>query len=158
LKHLRLVIRDGLVFGMISSVFAVVVLMGAIYIAREYPLSSFSSLTGTVLSFLIFGAAGRKIAIATRDTTAAWQMGAVAGGISELIRTIAISVLVAVSPTGQAALNRLSPAAQQSAQDPATQIANLAVYLAAAIVFGGLAAWLGAWSLLRFGPPGAPEA
>lgn len=153
-----MVIRDGLVFGLIGSVFAIVVLVGAIYIGREYPLSSFSSLTGTVLSFLIFGAAGRKVAIATKDTTAAWQMGALAGGISELIRTIAISILVAVSPAGQAALNRLSPAVQQAAQDPATQIGNLAIYLAAGIVFGGLAAWLGAWSLLRFGPPGAPEA
>ena len=150
-----MVIRDGLVFGLIGSLFAIAVLVGAIYVGREYPLSSFSSLTGTVLSFLIFGAAGRKIAIATKDTTAAWQMGALAGGISELIRTIAISILVAVSPAGQAALNRLSPAVQQAAQDPATQIANLAIYLAAGVVFGGLAAWLGAWSLLRFGPPSA---
>ena len=148
-----MVLRDGLVFGLIGSGFAIIVLVGAIFVGREYPLSSFSSLTGTVLSFLIFGAAGRKIAIATKDTTAAWQMGALAGGVSELIRTVAISILVALSPAGQAALNRLSPALQQAAQDPATQIANLAVYLAAGIVFGGLAAWLGAWSLLRFGPP-----
>jgi hypothetical protein len=158
LKHLGLVIRDGFIFGAIGGVFGVIVLLGAVYIAREFPLGTFSSLTGTVLTFLIFGSAGRRVAIATRSTTSAWQMGAIAGGVSELIRTIAVSAFLSFSATGQAAFNRLSPAAQQAANDPASQIANLAIYLGAAIIFGGLAAWLGAWSLMRFGPPSAPAA
>jgi hypothetical protein len=152
-----LLVRDGLLFGAIAGAFGVVILLGAIFIAGEFPLGTFSSLTGTVLTFLLFGSAGRKIAIETRSSTSAWQMGAIAGGISELIRTIAVSALLSFSATGQAIFNRLSPAAQQSASDPASQIANLAVYLGAAIVFGGLAAWLGAWSLIRFGPPDAPQ-
>ncbi|HEY8736492.1 MAG TPA: hypothetical protein VIO62_05560 [Candidatus Dormibacteraeota bacterium] len=157
MKHLSLVIRDGLLFGLIGAIFGVIVLLGAVYVGREFPLSSFSSLTGTVLSFLIFGSAGRKIAIQTRSATAAWQVGAIAGGVSELVRTVAVSIFLSFSPTGQAAFDRLSPAAQQSASDPASQIANLAIYLGAAIIFGGLAAWLGAWALLRFGPPSTPE-
>ncbi|MEO6797059.1 MAG: hypothetical protein ABI401_05700 [Candidatus Dormibacter sp.] len=156
MKDLGLIVRNGLFFGLVGGIFGVVVLAGAIFIAHEYPLSSFSSLTGTILSFLIFGAAGRKLAIATRSTAAAWQMGALAGGVSELIRTVAISVFLSYSPTAQAAFNRLSPAAQQAAADPGNEIANLAIYLAAAIIFGGLAAWLGAWALLRFNPPSAP--
>ncbi len=158
MKHLGLSIRDGVLFGLIGGAFGIVILAGAVYIAREYPLSQFSSLTGTVLSFLIFGSAGRKIAIATRSTTVAWQTGAIAGGVSELMRTAAISLILSVSPAGQASFTHLIPAARQAAYDPVTQISNLAIYLAAGIIFGGLAAWLGAWSLLRFGPPGAPEA
>ena len=110
-----------------------------------------------MLTFLIFGGAGRRLAMATRSTTTAWQMGAIAGGVSELIRTIAVSIFLSLVPTGQAIFNRLSPSAQQAATDSASQIANLAVYLGAAIIFGGLAAWFGAWSLIRFGPPSAPE-
>lgn len=157
MKHLGLIVRDGLLFGTIGGAFSVVVFLAAVYIAREFPLGTFSSLTGTVLTFLVFGSAGRRVAIATRSTTAAWQMGAIAGGISELIRTIAVSAFLTLSPTGQAIFNRMSPGAQQAATDTASQIANLAIYLGAAIVFGGLAAWLGAWSLIRFGPPSEPE-
>ena len=157
MKHLGLIVRDGLLFGTIGGAFSVVVFLAAAYIAREFPLGTFSSLTGTVLSFLVFGSAGRRVAIATRSTTAAWQMGAIAGGISELIRTIAVSAFLTLSPTGQAIFNRMSPGAQQAATDTASQLANLAIYLGAAIVFGGLAAWLGAWSLIRFGPPSEPE-
>jgi hypothetical protein len=157
LKHLRLIVRDGFLFGVIAGAFGVVVFLGAVYIAREFPLGTFSSLTGTVLTFLIFGSAGRKLAIATRSTTPAWQMGAIAGGVSELIRTIAVSLFLSLSPTGQAIFNRMSVGAQQAATDTASQIANLAVYLGAAIIFGGLAAWLGAWSLIRFGPPDTPK-
>ena len=153
MKHLGLVVRDGLLFGAIGGAFSVVVFLAAVYIAREFPLGIFSSLTGTVLTFLVFGAAGRKLATATRSTTAAWQMGAIAGGVSELIRTVAVSVFLSLSPTGQAIFNRLGASTQQAATDPASEIANLAVYLGAAIIFGGLAAWLGAWSLIRFGPP-----
>lgn len=157
MKHLGLIVRDGLLFGTIGGAFSVVVFLAAVYIAREFPLGTFSSLTGTVLTFLVFGSAGRRVAMATRSTTAAWQMGAIAGGISELIRTIAVSAFLTLSPTGQAIFNRMSPGAQQAATDTASQIANLAIYLGAAIVFGGLAAWLGAWSLIRFGPPSEPE-
>lgn len=157
MKHLGLIVRDGLLFGTIGGAFSVVVFLAAVYIAREFPLGTFSSLTGTVLTFLVFGSAGRRVAIATRSTTAAWQMGAIAGGISEVIRTIAVSAFLTLSPTGQAIFNRMSPGAQQAATDTASQIANLAIYLGAAIVFGGLAAWLGAWSLIRFGPPSEPE-
>lgn len=157
MKHLGLIVRDGLLFGTIGGAFSVVVFLAAVYIAREFPLGTFSSLTGTVLTFLVFGSAGRRVAIATRSTTAAWQMGAIAGGISELIRTIAVSAFLTLSPTGQAIFNRMSPGAQQAATDTASQLANLAIYLGAAIVFGGLAAWLGAWSLIRFGPPSEPE-
>jgi hypothetical protein len=157
LKHLGLIVRDGLLFGLIGGAFSVIVFLAAVYITREFPLGTFSSLTGTVLTFLVFGSAGRKLAMATRSTTAAWQMGAIAGGVSELIRTIAVSVFLTFSPTGQAIFNRMSTGAQQAATDTASQIANLAIYLGAAIIFGGLAAWLGAWSLIRFGPPSAPE-
>jgi energy-coupling factor transporter transmembrane protein EcfT len=158
LKDLRLVLRDGFVFGVIAGVFAVVVLVGALFIGREFPLSTFSSLTGTALSFLIMGAAGRKIATVTGNSRSGWQLGALAGGISELIRTVAISAILSYSSIGQAEFNRLSPAEQAGASDPATQIVNLAIYLGAAIIFGGLAGWLGAWSMLRFGPPQKPQA
>ena len=85
-------------------------------------------------------------------------MGAIAGGLSELMRTVVAAIILSYLPIGQAAFNRLSPADQRAASDTGTLVLNLSLDLALAIIFGALIGWLGAWSLLRFRPPREPKA
>jgi hypothetical protein len=156
-SRIGLVIREGVVFGIIAGVFAVLVRLVAVYATHDLNPTMFSNFVNSALGFLIIGGAGRKLAASTKTTNPALQMGAIAGGISELFHTVVAAVILTYLPVGQAAFDRLSPAAKRQATDTGAQVINLGLDLAVVIVFGGMIAWLGAWSLLTFRPPREPE-
>jgi len=145
------------VFGVIAGVFALLVRLVAVYATHDLTPTVFSNSVTSALGFLIIGGAGRKLAASTKSTNPALQMGAIAGGISELFRTVVADLILTYLPMGQAAYNRLSPAAKREATDTGTQLFNLGLDLALVIVFGAMIAWLGAWSLLTFRPPHEPQ-
>jgi len=152
-----LVLREGLIFGAISGVFVLAVRLVAFFATNDFTPAPLADFVTSALTLLIIGNAARKLAGTTKDTTAGIQLGAIAGGVSELFRTIVADNIIFYLPAGQAAFNRLSPAAQRAASDTGTQIVNLSLDLALAIIFGALIGWLGAWSLLRFRPPRDPN-
>jgi hypothetical protein len=156
-SRIGLVIREGVVFGIIAGVFAVLVRLVAVYATHDLNPTMFSNFVNSALGFLIIGGAGRKLAASTKTTNPALQMGAIAGGISELFHTVVAAVILTYLPVGQAAFDRLSPAAKRQATDTGAQVINLGLDLAVVILFGGMIAWLGAWSLLTFRPPREPE-
>jgi hypothetical protein len=156
-SRIGLVIREGVVFGVIAGVFAVLVRLVAVYATHDLNPTMFSNFVNSALGFLIIGGAGRKLAASTKTTNPALQMGAIAGGISELFHTVVAAVILTYLPVGQAAFDRLSPAAKRQATDTGAQVINLGLDLAVVILFGGMIAWLGAWSLLTFRPPREPE-
>jgi hypothetical protein len=156
-SRIGLVIREGVVFGVIAGVFAVLVRLVAVYATHDLNPTMFSNFVNSALGFLIIGGAGRKLAASTKTTNPALQMGAIAGGISELFHTVVAAVILTYLPVGQAAFDRLSPAAKRQAADTGAQVINLGLDLAVVILFGGMIAWLGAWSLLTFRPPREPE-
>jgi hypothetical protein len=145
------------VFGVIAGVFAVLVRLVAVYATHDLNPTMFSNFVNSALGFLIIGGAGRKLAASTKTTNPALHMGAIAGGISELFHTVVAAVILTYLPVGQAAFDRLSPAAKRQATDTGAQVINLGLDLAVVILFGGMIAWLGAWSLLTFRPPREPE-
>jgi hypothetical protein len=147
-----------LVFGLIAGVFALVVRLVAVFATNDVTPTVFSDFVTSALGLLIVGGAARKLAETTKETTPGLQMGAIAGGVSELMRTVVAALILSYLPIGQTAFNRLSPAAQRAASDTRTLIINLSLDLALAIIFGALIGWLGAWSLLRFRPPREPRA
>jgi hypothetical protein len=156
-SRIGLVIREGLVFGVIAGVFALLVRLVSVYATHDLTPTMFSNFVTSVLGFLIIGGAGRKLAAVTKSTNPALQMGAIAGGISELFHTVVAALILTYLPVGQAAFDRLSPAAKREATDTGTQLFNLGLDLAVVIVFGAMIAWLGAWSLLTFRPPREPQ-
>jgi hypothetical protein len=153
-----LVLREGLVFGLIAGGFALVVRLVAVFATNDVTPTALSDFVTSALGLLIVGGAARKMAEVTRETTAGLQMGAIAGGVSELMRTVVAAIILSYLPVGQAAFNRLSPVEQRAANDTGTLVLNLSLDLALAIIFGALIGWLGAWSLLRFRPPRDPKA
>jgi hypothetical protein len=155
--RIGLVVREGLLFGVIGGVFALLVLLVAVYATHDLMPTTFSNFVSAVLGFLIIGGAGRKLAASTKSTNPALQMGAIAGGISELFHNVVAALILTYLPIGQAAFNRLSPAAKRQATDTGAQLINLSLDLAVGIVFGAMIAWLGAWSLLTFRPPREPQ-
>jgi F0F1-type ATP synthase assembly protein I len=157
-SRLAVVLREGLVFGVIAGVFAVVVRLVAVFATNDITPTALSDFVTSALGLLIVGGAARKLAGTTGEATPGLQMGAIAGGVSELMRTVVAAIILSYLPVGQAAFNRLSPAAQRAASDTQTLIVNLSLDLALAIIFGALIGWLGAWSLLRFRPPRDPKA
>ena len=158
MSRLGLVFREGVVFGLIAGVFALVVRLVAVFATNDVSPTVFSDFVTSALGLLIVGGAARKLAESTGETTPGLQMGAIAGGVSELMRTVVGAIILSYLPVGQAAFNRLSPAARRTASDTQTLIVNLSLDLALAISFGALIGWLGAWSLLRFRPPREPKA
>jgi hypothetical protein len=154
--RIGLVLREGLLFGVIGGLFALLVRLVAVYATHDLNPTTFSNFVNAGLGFLIIGGAGRKLAASTKSTNAALQMGAIAGGISEFFHTVVGAVVLSYLPMGQAAFDRLSPAAKREATDTASQLINLGLDLAVAIVFGAMIAWLGAWTLLTFRPPREP--
>jgi hypothetical protein len=153
-----LVLREGLVFGVIAGAFVLLVRLVAAYATNDVTPTSFSDFVTSALGLLIVGGAGRKLAALTKTTSAGLQMGAIAGGISELFRTVVAAIILSYMPAGQAAFNKLSPVAKREASDMGSLIVNLGLDLALAITFGAMIGWLGAWSLLRFRPPREPQA
>jgi hypothetical protein len=156
-SRIGLVIREGLVFGAIAGVFALLVRLVAVYATHDLTPTMFSNFVNSALGFLIIGGAGRKLAASTKTTNPALQMGAIAGGISELFHTVVAALILNYLPVGQEAFNRLSPAAKREATDTGAQMINLGLDLAVVIVFGAMIAWLGAWTLLTFRPPREPQ-
>ncbi len=144
-------------FGVIAGVFALLVRLVAVYATHDLTPTMFSNFINSALGFLIIGGAGRKLAASTKTTNPALQMGAIAGGISELFHTVVAALILNYLPVGQEAFNRLSPAAKREATDTGAQMINLGLDLAVVIVFGAMIAWLGAWSLLTFRPPREPQ-
>jgi len=156
-SRIGLVIREGLVFGVIAGVFAVLLRLVALYATHDLTPTMFSNFVNSALGFLIIGGAGRKLAASTKTTNPALQLGAIAGGISSLFYAVVATLILSYLPAGQAAFDRLSPVAKREATDTGVQLFNLGLYLAAGIVFGAMIAWLGAWSLLTFRPPREPQ-
>ena len=144
-------------FGVIAGIFALLVRLVAVYATHDLTPTIFSNFVTSALGFLIIGGAGRKLAASTKSTNPALQMGAIAGGISELFHTVVAALILTYLPIGQAAFNRLSPAAKRDATDTGTQLFNLGLDLAVVIVFGAMIGWLGAWTLLTFRPPREPQ-
>ena len=157
MSRIGLVLREGLVFGVIGGVFALLVRLVSVFATNDLMASMFSNYVTVALTFLIVGGAGRKLAASTKSTSPAIQMGAIAGGISELFHTVIAAEILSYLPAGQAAFDRLSPLAKRQASDSATQVLNLSLDLALAVIFGALIGWLGAWTLLRFRPPREPQ-
>jgi hypothetical protein len=154
--QLGLVLRYGFLFGLISGAFAVMVRLVAVFATNDVAPTALSDFVNSALSLLIIGGAGRTLAARTRTTTIAVQVGAIAGGISELMRTVVAGYIIFYLPQGRDALAHLSPAARRQNADVGTQIITLGLDLAVAIAFGALIGWLGAWSMLRLGPPREP--
>lgn len=158
MSRVGLVLREGLLFGLIAGVFVLAVRLVAFFAKNDLTPAPLADFVTSALTLLIIGGAARKLAETTGETTPGLQLGALAGGVSELFRTIVADTIIFYVPAGQAAFNRLSPAAQRAASDTGTLIVNLSLDLALAIIFGALIGWLGAWSLLRFRPPREPKA
>jgi hypothetical protein len=156
--RIGLVLREGLVFGLIAGVFALLVRLVSVFATNDVTPTVFSDFVTSALGLLIIGGAGRKLAASSKSVGPAVPMGAIAGGISELFRTVLAALILSYLPVGQTAFNHLSPLEQQQAADLGNLIVTLGLDLALAMAFGALIGWLGAWSLLRFRPPRAPEA
>jgi hypothetical protein len=157
MSRVWLVVREGLLFGVIAGAFVLLVRLVAVFATNDVTPTTFSDFVTSALGLLIVGGAGRKIATSTKDTSAGLQMGAIAGGISELFRTVVAAVILSYLPVGQAAFDKLSPVAKREASDIGSLVVNLSLDLALAITFGAMIGWLGAWSLLRFRPPREPQ-
>ena len=158
MRRIGLVLREGLVFGLIAGAFALLVRLVSVFATNDVTPTVFSDFVTSALGLLIIGGAGRKLAASTKGVGPAVPMGAIAGGISELFRTVLAALILSYLPVGQTAFNRLSPLQQQQAADLGNLIVTLGLDLALAMAFGALIGWLGAWSLLRFRPPREPEA
>jgi hypothetical protein len=157
-ERIGLVLREGLVFGVIAGAFALLVRLVSVFATNDVTPTVFSDFVTSALGLLIIGGAGRKLAASTKGVGPAVPMGAIAGGISELFRTVLAALILSYLPVGQTAFNHLSRLEQQQAADLGNLIVTLALDLALAMAFGALIGWLGAWSLLRFRPPREPEA
>src|SRR5258708_23763393 len=120
-SRIGLVIREGLVFGVIAGVFALLVRLVAVYATHDLTPTIFSNFINSALGFLIIGGAGRKLAASTKTTNPALQMGAIAGGVSQVFHTVVAAVILTYLPVGQGALDPLSPAAQHAGTGPGGQ-------------------------------------
>jgi len=156
--RIGLVVREGLVFGVIAGALSLLIRLVSVLATTDVTPTVFSDFVTSAIGLLVIGGAGRKLAGATRSVGPAVPMGAIAGGISELFRTVLAALILSYLPVGQAAFNRLSPVEQRQASDLGSLILTLGLDLALAMAFGALIGWLGAWSLLRFRPPRDPEA
>lgn len=147
------VVREGLLFGVLSGVFALIIRLVAVVLTNNVMPTMLSNFVTSALGLLIIGGAGRKLATLTKTTSTALQMGALAGGISELFRTVVADIIISYLPAGQSALRHLTTTQRAAAGDASALIINLGLDLALAVVFGALIGWLGAWSVLQFRPP-----
>src|SRR5438876_314297 len=109
-------------------------------------------------------AASDRIMLTDPHLTSEWrdrgliqfQMGALAGGISELMRTLVAAIIISYLPVGESAFAHLTPAARRAATDTSALAVALGQQLGLAVVVGAMIGWLGAWALLRFQPPRKP--
>ena len=121
MTRIGLVLREGLLFGVIGGLFALLVRLVAVYATHDLTPTMFENFVSSALGFLIIGGAGRKLAASTKSTNPALQMGAIAGGISELFRNVVAALILTYLPVGQTAFDRLSPAAKRQAADTGAQ-------------------------------------
>src|SRR5947209_6150386 len=157
MARLGLSLREGLIFGVLAGILALIIRLVAVLATNDITPTMFSDFVTSALGLLVIGGAGRKLAAITKTTTAGVQMGALAGGISELFRTVVADIILSYLPVGQAAVARMSASDRAAAEDPTRLIINLGLDLALAVLFGALIGWLGAWSLLQFRPPREPK-
>ena len=141
----------GVVLGVVAGVFQLAIQAIAAFIRREVEVSTFTRYVTTAISFMIVGAAARRLAEEWKATTPGWQVGALIGGVSETVAVFGGALIVALSPVAQAAVNQLSPREQQLAQEPGFIAAALAAEVGTMVIFGALVGWLAAWSVVRFG-------
>ena len=139
-----------MVLGIVGGVFELAIEAIADFVAREIEISNFTRYVSTAITFLIVGTAARRLAQEWKSTTPGWQVGAIIGGISELIAVFGGTVILALSPVAQAALHRMSARQQQMQQDPAFVAAAVAAEVGTLVIFGALVGWLAAWSVVRF--------
>ncbi|TME45512.1 MAG: hypothetical protein E6I56_09135 [Chloroflexi bacterium] len=156
MARLGLILREGLIFGVLAGILALIIRLVAVLATNDITPTMFSDFVTSALGLLIVGGAGRKLAAITKTTTASVQMGALAGGISELFRTVVADIILAYMPAGQAAVAHMTAAQRAAAEDTSRLIINLGLDLALAVMFGARIGWLGAWSLLQFRPPREP--
>ena len=152
MARIGLVLREGLVFGVIAGAFALLVRLVSVFATNDVMPTVFSDFVTSAIGLLIIGGAGRKLAAVTRGIGPAVPMGAIAGGISELFRTVVAALILSYLPVGQAAFNRLSPLEQRRASDLGNLILTLGLDLALAMAFGALYGGLGAWAEVRAKP------
>jgi hypothetical protein len=152
-RNWRLVIRAGLIFGLIGGVLGLIVQLDSFFVGNQLEATGAAGFVGAILGVLVFGGVGRELARRTKDSGVGWRIGAIAAAVSELIRILVGSAVIAISPQGRAAFARLTPQAQQAASDPVAVVSALVLDVGLAIIFGALAGALGAWSALRFGVP-----
>jgi len=138
------------VLGIVGGVFELAVEAIADFVAREVEISNFTRYVSTAITFLIVGAAARRLAQEWKSTTPGWQAGAIIGGISELIAVFGGAVILALSPVAEAALHRLTARQQQMSQDPVFVAVAVAAEVGTLVIFGALVGWLAAWSVVRF--------
>jgi hypothetical protein len=151
--RIGLVLREGLVFGVLAGVFSLIIRIVAALATNSLTPSMFGDYVTSAVGLLIIGGAGRKLANLTKTTATGLQMGALAGGISELFRTVVADIVLSYLPVAQAAVARMTAADRALAADTNRLIVNLGLDLALAVLFGAMIGWLGAWSLLQFRPP-----
>jgi F0F1-type ATP synthase assembly protein I len=156
MDRMGMVVRQGLLFGLLAGVFVLIVRLVAVVATNSIMPTTFSDFVTSGLGLLIIGGAGRKVAAVTKTTTTGLQMGAIAGGISEIFRTVVADLIVAFLPAGQAAVAHMTAQQRAEAEDISRLVLNLGLDLALAVLFGALIGWLGAWSLLQFRPPRDP--
>lgn len=157
MARIGIIVREGLLFGVLAGVFALIVRVVAVVATNSVNATTFSDFVTSALTLLIIGGAGRKVGAMTKSTTAALQMGAIAGGIGEIFRTVVASIILSYLPAASYALQHMSASDKAISDDPTKLILNLGFYLALAVVFGALIGWMGAWSLLQFRPPREPQ-
>ena len=133
-----------------GGVFELAVEAIADFVGREVEISNFTRYVSTAITFLIVGAAARRLAQEWKSTTPGWQAGAIIGGISELIAVFGGAVILALSPVAEAALHRLTARQQQMSQDPVFVAVAVAAEVGTLVIFGALVGWLAAWSVVRF--------
>jgi hypothetical protein len=147
------IVRSALVYGVLAGIFSMLVILIAFFVGHQSSRDGATGFVTALLSFLIIGGAARTLASETRVVGVGWRMGALAGGLSELIATMGSAIVLTLTPAAMARLSR-----QHQSADPGTVIATLVLDLVSVMIFGALLGWLGAWSALRFGPPSKPKA
>ena len=157
MARIGVILREGLIFGVIAGIMALIIRVVSVIATNDLTPTTFADFVTSALGLLVIGGAGRKLAALTKTTTPGLQMGALAGGISELFRTVVASIVLSYLPAGQAAVAHLTPSERAAAEDTTHLIINLGLDLALAVLFGALIGWLGAWSLLQFRPPREPR-
>jgi hypothetical protein len=148
-------VRAALFFGACCGLLVSAVQTVAILLRGDSALSGASGFVATMLSFLVLGGAGRLLAVRSRAVSSGWQVGGLAGGISEFMHYVVTAAVLTFSPQGQAIFAHLTPEQQSQASDIALGLVELGVTSALGVLFGAGYGWLGAWSALRLKPPEA---